>query len=298
MTKRVVLSAVLGVFAAQCLLFAQDDPFTSKKAESGVGYPSFVKKVIRYSASAQRTLNRKIAELAREIKEKKSAKPLLAMLLVTFAYGVVHALGPGHGKTIATSYFLSEQGSIRKGIAAGLLIGFLHAFSALVLVLVMYFIIKQSFMGRIENVGRIVKLISYGLITAIGFWMLFKAMVDAWGKRMTQEKSRSNNGPGTVSIIPFAVAVGLTPCSGAIIMLLFSLSQGVLYLGIAGVFSMALGMAFTVSAVCIVTILAKKNLLRFTGRGARLSKALKACFSIVGALLVTLLGLLLFTGTL
>ena len=292
----------MAVFVAQSLLFAQDNPFISKKpqhkVEKTIQYPGFIQKFMRQISVLQHKINQKIIELSKQIKEKKSPKPILIILFVTFIYGMVHALGPGHGKTVTFSYFLSERAEVKKGIVVGTLIGFLHAGSALILVLVLYFIIQQSFLRPLEDLSRIIKLISYSLITLIGLFLLLKAVINLIKRRKREGKSIYNSFETTKSIIPFAIAVGIIPCTGAVIVLLFSISMGILGIGIVSTFCMALGMSTTISLVGVSTILAKKGVTRFLINRTKASSILQTALSIIGALLLTLLGILLFTSTL
>jgi ABC-type nickel/cobalt efflux system permease component RcnA len=302
MKENAVIVFLVAVLAAQSLLFAQDNPFISKKPhekiEKTTQYPGFINKFLKNISTLQRRLNQKITELSKELKEKKSAKPILIILFITFIYGMVHALGPGHGKTVTFSYFLSEHAQVKKGIMVGTLIGFLHAASALILVLVLYFIIQQSFLRPIEDLSRIIKLISYALITLIGLLLLFKATIALWRKEKNAGKSTYENSVTTKGIIPFAIAVGIIPCTGAVIVLLFSISMGILGIGIISTLCMALGMATTISLVAVSTILAKKGVTKFIINRPKMNTILQTTLSIIGALLLTLLGILLFTSTL
>jgi len=296
----IIIIILMAVLVTQSFLFAQDNPFISKKPQEKIGkttqYPGFVNKFLKHISILQRRLNQKITELSKELKEKKSAKPIFIILFVTFFYGMVHALGPGHGKTVTFSYFLSERAEVKKGIVVGTLIGFLHAASALILVLVLYFIIQQSFLRPIEDLSRIIKLISYGLITLIGLFLLSKTVI---GLRKEKRAEKGiNDSSVTKSIIPFAIAVGIIPCTGAVIVLLFSISMGILGIGIISTLCMALGMATTISLVGVSTILAKKGITKFIIGRTKISTILETALSIIGALLIILFGILLFTSTL
>jgi ABC-type nickel/cobalt efflux system permease component RcnA len=301
MKKHSIIIIIIAVLVTQSVLFAQDNPFISKKPheqiEKTTQYPGFINKFLKHISILQRRLNQKITELSKELKEKKSAKPILIILFITFIYGIVHALGPGHGKTVIFSYFLSERAQVKKGIVVGTLIGFLHAGSALILVLVLYFIIQQSFLRPIEDLSRIIKLISYGLITLIGLFLLSKTIIGL-RKEKRAEKRINDSSVTTKGIIPFAIAVGIIPCTGAVIVLLFSISMGILGIGIISTLCMALGMATTISLVGVSTILAKKVVTKFIINRPKVNAILQTTLSIIGALLLTLLGILLFTSTL
>ncbi len=297
----IIIMILIAVLVTQSVLFAQDNPFVSKKPhekiEKTTQYPGFINKFLKHISLLQRRLNQRITDLSKELKEKKSAKPILIILFIAYIYGMVHALGPGHGKSVTFSYFLSERAQVKKGIMVGTLIGFLHAISALILVLVLYFIIQQSFLRPIEDLSRIIKLISYGLITLIGLFLLSKTIIGLRKEKRT-EKRINGSTVTTKGIIPFAIAVGMIPCTGAVIVLLFSISMGILGIGIISTLCMALGMATTISLVGVSTILAKKGITKSIINRPKVNTVLQTTLSIIGALLITLFGILLFTNTL
>ncbi len=293
-------------FISMCLFFvvnsviAQDNPFLTKektiseRKEGGktLSYPGCTQKIAGKIALLQRSLNKRLAELTKELKEKKSTKLLFFIIFITFIYGVVHALGPGHGKTLTFSYFLSEETNIRKGIAVGCIIGFLHALSALTLVLILYFTIKKAYLHNIESMSRTIKIISYSLIAGIGLFLLIKNIYDTKRRKTIKDKEIRP----FQSAIPFSFAVGVIPCTGATIVLLFSLSLGVLKIGIISTFFMALGMATTISSVGVLTILAKDSFKRILLRKVKLNFILQKIFSFGGAFLIFALGAILLLG--
>lgn len=92
-------------------------------------------------------------------------------------------------------------------------------------------------------------------------------------------------------------AVGLRPCSGALIVLTFALLNGLVLGGILSVFAMAVGTAITVSALATLAVTAKNAALRVSGSGA-MSNRLHRGIEIGGAALVMVLGLILLGGAL
>lgn len=93
------------------------------------------------------------------------------------------------------------------------------------------------------------------------------------------------------------VAVGLRPCSGAIIVLVFALAQGLFLAGVASTFVMGLGTAITVATIATLTVGARSLAARFAvsrnGYGALFWRG----FETAAAILVLLFGVLLLTGT-
>jgi len=300
MRKIFILMSLFFVFNS---VIAQENPFlskgksTSEKKEKRktLRYPGFTRKIIGKIALLQRSLNKRLAESTKKVKETKSTKLLFFMIFITYIYGIIHALGPGHGKTLTFSYFLSEETNIKKGITVGCIIGFLHAFSALALVLILYFTIKKAYLHDIESMNRVIKIISYSLISIIGLLLLIKGLYNL-KKDRNFEKKEIENLQSTKSIIPFSIAVGLIPCTGTTIVLLFSLSLGVLKIGIISTIFMALGMATTISMVGVLTILAKGKVKRmFSGKSKRYL-LFQNIVSILGAFLILVLGIILLFG--
>lgn len=61
-------------------------------------------------------------------------------------------------------------------------------------------------------------------------------------------------------MVPAAIAAGLRPCTGSVIVLLFTLANGMFLIGVLGSLVMALGVAITVAAIGLATIYARKGI--------------------------------------
>lgn len=92
------------------------------------------------------------------------------------------------------------------------------------------------------------------------------------------------------------IAVGLRPCSGALIVLTFSMLNGLWLAGVASAFAMAIGTAITVSALATLAVTAKGAAVRFAG--ASMGNRVGTTIEIVGAALVMGLGLILLAASL
>ena len=93
------------------------------------------------------------------------------------------------------------------------------------------------------------------------------------------------------------LAVGMRPCSGALIVLTFALLNGLLWGGIASVFAMAIGTAITVSTLATIAVSAKGLAVRLAGRGSSRATVIGHTIEIGGALVVMLMGLTLFAAS-
>ena len=92
------------------------------------------------------------------------------------------------------------------------------------------------------------------------------------------------------------ITAGSRPCSGAILVLVFSMAQGIFWAGVAATFAMALGTAITTGALATMAVLAKDLALRLTGGGARRGEITGRALEFAAACLVLALGLALLLG--
>ena len=104
--------------------------------------------------------------------------------------------------------------------------------------------------------------------------------------------------PGLAGAAAAVVSVGLRPCTGALVVLVFALAQGIFWAGVASTFLMALGTAITVAALAALAVYAKDIAARFAGRDEGRSRTLMLALEIAAALLITMIGAVLFAGAL
>lgn len=94
------------------------------------------------------------------------------------------------------------------------------------------------------------------------------------------------------------LAVGLRPCSGALVVMVFALSQGLLAAGIAAVLLMGLGTAITVAALATLAVTAKGLAGRIGGADSAVAHAIMWWAELIGALAVLGFGVLLLLASL
>jgi len=118
----------------------------------------------------------------------------------------------------------------------------------------------------------------------------------AWGHAHAPEPSELKGRDWWKRGLSAIVAVGLRPCSGAIIVLVFALAQGLFWIGVASTFAMGLGTAITVAAIAMLAVAARGLAGRFAktkpGAGMLLLRGLETA----AALLIVLFGAALLTG--
>jgi nickel/cobalt exporter len=117
-----------------------------------------------------------------------------------------------------------------------------------------------------------------------------------WGHAHGPEPEELAGAGGWRRGLSAIVAVGLRPCSGAIIVLVFALAQGLFYAGIASTFVMGIGTAITVAAIATLAVGAKAAATRFAAARSGYGTLMLRGVEVGAALLIMLFGLLLLTG--
>jgi nickel/cobalt exporter len=118
----------------------------------------------------------------------------------------------------------------------------------------------------------------------------------AWGHAHAPEPAELKGRGWWKRGLSAIVAVGLRPCSGAILVLVFALAQGLFWVGVASTFAMGLGTAITVAAIATLAVMARGLAGRFAkakpGAGMILLRGLETA----AALVIVVFGAALLTG--
>ncbi|MGA9442239.1 MAG: hypothetical protein WBV18_02265 [Methyloceanibacter sp.] len=215
-----------------------------------------------------------------------SGLALAAALGAAVLFGVLHAMMPGHGKTVLFSYHLGQKGSLVSSIANGAILALTHVSIAIVLVLAGFAVINRAFAygGRTPQF----ELASGVLVVLIGAFLLWRA-----GRRATQPDPDGET-PQKGRVLAFVT--GLVPCPLTTFIMSYALARGLLEAGLAVTAAMAAGMVLTISAVAVLATLSRNQLLSFFSRTEGTRRWLGSALEIGGASLVLLFGVALILG--
>lgn len=262
---------------------------------------------------------------ARALKSDNSAFFVLAA--ASFAYGVFHAAGPGHGKAVLASYMLANETALKRGLILAALAALLQGLVAIAVVGLTAALFNAT-AAQMSDAARLIELASYAAIAALGarlVWTKGRALAAVLGQptaaapfarggfaceaiddptHVHDDSCRHAPDPAMLSGPRFrwsdtaatVVAAGLRPCSGAILVLVFTLSQGVFAAGAAAVMAMAAGTAITTGALAATAVYAKGAALRFGAKDSRRALVLARGAELVAAVLVLALGVALLSG--
>lgn len=263
-----------------------------------------VAELARFSAEYQRRIQHSLSTALQDIRSGQGSVALWALVAVCFGYGVVHTLGPGHGKAVVVAYFLdsARPRAWIEGVFAGGWIAFTHTLAALLLAAGLKAFATVGLLGAVREV-RNVEIVSYTLILLIGFWRLWAGITGRLHEHGHDDHRHDHHGhdhhhhraPARRTIAGWLLltAAGIAPCAGALIMILLSVALGVLWAGVIGVIAIAFGMAVTLAAIGMASMVAHRLIIgegrsqeigRFTSVAASLIVIATAGTLLLGAL--------------
>jgi len=118
----------------------------------------------------------KIKESLLEIEKGEDKYAIFFLLFASFIYGVIHALGPGHGKALAFSYFSSRKSSYSQAFVISFFTAFIHIVGALVLVSISIFIIEGIFSSFLDDSITYITKTSAVLIMLLSLIILYRKL--------------------------------------------------------------------------------------------------------------------------
>lgn len=251
-----------------------------------------------------------------------------ALVGLAFLYGVFHAAGPGHGKAVIATYLLTQGQAMRRGIALAVASAFCQGLVALLLV---YGLIGLA--GWLPRESGVAvawsERLSYLLVAGVGLLLLLRALRALWrrassggtghaaGHAHHQRHDHGHegceacaHGPSAEQIaragdwrasLAILLSVGLRPCSGAVVILVFARAVGLGWAGVAAVAAVSLGTAITVSALAWLAVHARELASRVAERSERLGRSrlmlLGEAAGLAGGLVILALGLSLLDSS-
>jgi ABC-type nickel/cobalt efflux system permease component RcnA len=247
-------------------------------------------------------------DMLQDVLEQFRASPHAAWLLIgtSFAYGVFHAVGPGHGKAVITSYLLVSRQTLKRGVLLAFAAAFMQGLMAIAVVSAGVLILKKISaipavaMTNLQN-GLMIG--GYGLVVLVGAWLLWRKLTereeDEVSTRADAKHEQNNLGATPLvskQVLTTILAVGIRPCTGSLFLLTFAFSQNLHIVGVVSVFLVSLGTAITVSSFVALAVSAKGVALRYADTNARVVGRVVHFAEIGLALFILLLGLIFFSG--
>jgi ABC-type nickel/cobalt efflux system permease component RcnA len=247
-------------------------------------------------SAAQKTLREKLTAAISAMKSGEWGA-IWKFLAICLIYGMLHALGPGHGKSIVVGYFIARRGRWRQGVALGAGITVTHTLSAVLLLFILYAIFKATVFPAFESGRMGIEKASYILIMLTGLLLVAIAVHDFWKQRKNASSAESPEAlPRTAhwrEIIGVAAITGIVPCPAVALIVLFCLFNSMVALALLGAFVICIGMTITNVAFGIAAVAFRKGI-DYGGKRSRFASIIYNGVTLAGGLLIFTSGLLLF----
>jgi nickel/cobalt transporter (NicO) family protein len=313
--------------------------------------PGPLGRVFAWVFDKQQSLQRTLAMSVKSLKTDNPLGGALMLALLSFVYGVLHAVGPGHGKTIISSYVVANEETVRRGVIISFIAAGLQALTAVVLVGVLLIALGATGL-QVNAWSNQLESISYAMIALVGLYLLAGQLRGVWRRwqhdaPVTVIAARDDHGPGDHhghhhhhhhahhdhhqnghedhdhhhhapgeacdhivdarqlagpfswrKVMAVVFSVGIRPCTGAILVLVFALTQGLFWAGVAATFAMALGTGITVAALATLALGSRELALRLGGTNSTWASMVWTTCAIGGATIILLFGVLMFAASL
>lgn len=257
--------------------------------------------------------------MARGLRALRAGEPaaLWAFLSVCFAYGVFHAVGPGHGKLLIGGYGAARAVGALRLSAIALVSSLAQGVTAVVLVGAGLWIWQ---IGRAQMTGmadRLFAPLSFGAIALVGLWLVLRGVrtlralrAGHGGQARGPDHPHPGDGAGCATcghahapdpvalaqaagwrdVAVLVGAVAIRPCTGALFVLILTAQMGIFALGIAGSFAMALGTAAVTVATAVAAVTLRRGVLSGLSGTATLARVQPLIEIAVGALVAVIAG--------
>ncbi|MNB89782.1 nickel/cobalt efflux protein RcnA [compost metagenome] len=242
--------------------------------------------VMRQSILWQRDVNQQMSGLLKAV----AANPTAAggsLLMFSFLYGVLHALGPGHGKIVIATWLATHPSKLKSSIGLTLASSLLQGCVAVGLVVVVLtllqlparelhmssFWLEKGSYALVGVLGLILSVRALKKLRALLRKPTFKSFTPqhvhdehcGCGHQHQPTPAQLERGDDWRARLMIILSMGMRPCSGAIMVLLFSKVIGVFSWGVAAALAMASGTALTISSLALLVHSFRQLAVRLSG---------------------------------
>lgn len=297
-----------------------------KNADGSYKVTSFRESPVRWARDMQQNFYRKMSSSMRGINSSSPVAAVWTLMLLSFLYGVFHAAGPGHGKAVISGWLLATESELKRGIAIAAMSALFQALTAIVIVgALLLFVQSASAMAR--DVAGFLESASYLMIAGLGLYLISGAFRSHGPAPQAEPHFELVSRPGAEAAVPhvhdehcghvhapepaqlrgdwswtravtLAFAVGLRPCTGALLVLIFSWSIGLFWAGVASTLAMGLGVFITIATIASLAVYMKAFALRYAALDNRMFGRAAKTLRVVCGLGIAALGGLMFWASL
>jgi nickel/cobalt transporter (NicO) family protein len=295
-----------------------------RDANGNIIVTSFFEDPVMWARDQQQNFYGSISSSLRQLKSGSSMAAAWTLLVLGFGYGVFHAAGPGHGKVVISSWLLASENDLKRGLLVAFLSSLFQALTAIIVVSVLLLLVA-SVGAVVRDITGYLESASYAMIFGLGLYMIYLATRGWFKKRSSEIKFEIVNphfdaghvhdancghahAPTPQEVrgddwslkkaLTLSFAVGLRPCTGAILVLLSANALGLYWAGIASTLAMGFGVFLTVAVIATITVYGKNFALKFAGEDNQRLAFIVSMLRLSGGLVVAFMGAIMFLGSL
>jgi nickel/cobalt exporter len=224
---------------------------------------SFWNSVIAWIFAQQKSFHRELTEALRLLAADDGMVAASGLIIASFLYGAFHAAGPGHGKAVLAAYLIANPEQVRRGM---LLAGASALCQGMVAIILVYGLIYLAGWLPRETSQAVdwSERLSFAIIMAIGGMLIIRAWRSfrhyghnehcGCGHSHTPSQEQLAQASDWKTSIGVILSIGLRPCTGAILVLVFAKASGIAWAGIAAVLAMSIGTGIAVALMAYLTV--------------------------------------------
>ena len=206
-----------------------------------------------------------------DIEKGEDKYALFFLLMASFLYGVLHALGPGHGKALAFSYFSARKSTYLEAFGISLATAFVHIIGSLILVLVSVFVLQSVLNRFMEDSISYITAFSAVIIMLLALYILYRKLskktnvccacnVDLKNTSFSTNPTNMNfiktntNKPvlntkrSKKQDLIFVLTAGIIPCPGTVLLFVYAFLLKTYFSVILASIAISVGMAVIIFA--------------------------------------------------
>lgn len=292
--------------------------------------PDSVRKAIGWSIQTQSRLNEHLQDVLGNAGRDFGTLAAWTIVLLSFAYGILHALGPGHGKIVISAYLASHRARVADAVVLSAWSAFVQALSAIILVGGAAWLSRAGLSGVLTRASSL-ELSSYIVLLGVGAWSLWSVVTrrhcctvgrvelvprkrfarlsnrkqdsvesSYLGRRLRSQHAgaawQPDEGTGRPrgtgrQIFLTGIAIGIRPCVGAIFVLIAALANHIFMIGVLSALAMSVGVSCTVLVIGAGSLTLNRMLSNGSAARAQRVERWRFVLSLSGAIFISLYAL-------
>jgi nickel/cobalt transporter (NicO) family protein len=297
-----------------------------RNADGSVIITPFFEDPVQWMAEKQREFYGSMTTALRDMVISGSQRAAWWLMGISFLYGIFHAAGPGHGKAIVTSWILATDNDLKRGLVIAAMSALIQALTAIIAVSLLLFVFKAG-AAATRNAATILEQVSFAMIAAMGLYLIWTAFRphghahaepahqhdhahhdhhdhghhhhdDHQGHAHAPEPQQLRGDWSLTKAVSLAFAVGIRPCTGAILVLVGANLVGIYWAGILSTLAMGLGVFLTIAAIAALSVYAKSLAMKLAAHDSKRLAQVAFTLRLLGGVAIAALGSLMFFGAL